>query len=260
MRSHQAFRNRAGGACAAAALVWGAIAFADPASARPSAGGCDSSHSVRKGTYSSLTISGSCALDAGTVKVTGDVRIESGAFLWADYAGSDLQVSGSLIVAAHAGVLLGCSPTTFICINDPTPSSPRSATHHSIGRRLMATGAGDVLVHSTSVGGDVNYVSGVRDTVFDLSEFGDNTVRGSVTITSNSSRWMSFFHNHIYGSVTYDNNTSTTAVGNEISGNRIDGDLHCQGNVPAPQVYRGIGGPNIVAGSRTGQCTTAALP
>jgi len=39
----------------------------------------------------------------------------------------------------------------------------------------------------------------------------------------------------------------------DVSDNRIEGDLDCEGNVPAP-----TGGGNIVSGDAEGQCRTLA--
>ncbi len=75
--------------------------------------------SIPSGTYSSLSVSGACALDSGAVIVQGDVTVLSGGALFADFGGSDLTVGQNLNVNIGGVLILGCEPAQFICVNDP---------------------------------------------------------------------------------------------------------------------------------------------
>ena len=253
-------------ALAAAALTGGA--FAAPASAAPSPGVCTSG-SILAGTYSSLTINGSCKIDKGTVNVTGDVTVKPGNVLFADYGGSDLRVKGNLTVGAGAVLRLGCAPSDIACFNDPNPAHPTLATHHSIGGKLTANNAFSVSINNSNVKGDVLYAGSILgagclhdltdDATVPTSAVEDNNFGGAVTIKNVSTCWMGFIRNQVVGTVTYNNNIGAVSS-NVIDGNKIGGDLKCQGNTPAPQAGAPSAGPNLVAGVRTGQCQSTSLP
>lgn len=263
-------RTLGGSALAAAALTLAGFAIASPASAAPSPGVCTGG-SILAGTYSSLTINGPCKIDKGTVNVTGNVSVKPANALYADYGGSDLHVKGNLTVGAGAVLTLGCAPTDLTCFNDPNPVHPTFATHHSIGGKLTANGAFDVQINNSNIKGDVVYVGDgpihVCYTLFlpdvrpsGSSAFEDNDFGGTVTIKSVGACWMGFVRNRVANTVTYSNNSTTGLDGNVIAGNKIGGDLRCTGNTPAPQAGTAAGGPNLVAGVRTGQCQSTSLP
>lgn len=254
-----------------------AIAFSAPASAAPSPGVC-SGGSILSGAYTSLTIEGACAIDKGTVNVTGNVTIEPGDSLAADFGGSDLRVKGDVTVRSNALLVLGCAPSDFACENDPNPAHPTLATHHSIGGKLVASGARDVQVNNSSVKGNVTFTGADREflcliaethligahdlmpSLPGISAFEDNNFGGAVTIKDVHTCWMGFLRNQVVGTVTYNNNFSVELSGNEIVGNKIGGDLKCMGNDSAPHGTLAHGGPNLVAGVRTGQCRSTSLP
>jgi hypothetical protein len=245
-------------------------ATAGSASAAPSNGVCNGG-SILGGTYLNLTINGNCDLDSGTVNVTGNVTVKAGDVLWADFGGSDLHVIGNVTVASGASLILGCGPIDFSCENDPDPMSPTLMTHHSIGGKLAAAGAADMVIHDNNIKGAVTYTNGGNGGCSFLavpqqvstpgfSAFEDNNVGGLVTINHISTCWMGFIRNQVKGTVTYSNVSTTLSDGNEIVSNKIGGDLKCVGNSPPPHVGDSSGGPNLVAGTRSGQCTSTSLP
>ena len=260
------------GAAATAVLVGAATS---PATAAPSPGVCTSG-SILAGTYSSLVVNGVCVVDAGMVNVTSGITIKPGAALFADYAASDLHVKGNVTVGNGAVLVLGCAPTNAACSNDPSPAHPTLATHHSVGGKVTVSDGTLVRINSTNIKGDLAVVgggnpcvtvsrapsAGLTDVGGDLcvSAFEDNNVGGSVTIKNVSAGWIGFIRNQVVGTVTYAGNTSSSALGNEIVGNKVGGDLRCQNNLPAPQAGTAPGGPNLVAGTRTGQCAATSLP
>ena len=94
----------------------------------------------------------------------------------------------------------------------------------------------------------------------EYSTFEDSNFGSTVTITKFYTCWMGFIRNQVSGTVVYNNNSTELSDGNEIVSNKIGGDLKCTGNNPAPHAGDSGGGPNLVAGVRTGQCTSTSLP
>jgi hypothetical protein len=230
-----------------------ATVTAGSASAAPSPGVCNGG-SILGGVYSSLTINGGCFVDSGTVIVTGNVTVKPGTFLGADYAGSNLQVVGNVTVGYEGGLILGCNLTSYDCYG-----SMGNATGQ-IGGKLTSNGAFELIIHSSTIKGAFSYTNGGLSCSGEYSTFEDSNFGSTVSITKVKTCWMGFIRNQVKGTVTYNNNTTTDPDGNEIVSNKIGGDLKCMGNNPAPQAGDSSGGPNLVAGVRTGQCTSTSLP
>ncbi len=116
---------------------------------------------VSPGTYASMIITGVCYMPAGTVIVRGDLTVAPGALLDAvtpgDPAGpgallpATVLVGGNVSVGHGAVLFLGCSPNI---------SCPMAVTYDRIGGSLTATGALGVVIHSTSIGGDLSMLGG----------------------------------------------------------------------------------------------------
>jgi hypothetical protein len=87
-----------------------------------------------------------------------------------------------------------------------------------------------------------------------FSTIEDNVIRGGVTQTGYSGFWLGFIRNRVIGNVRLSNNVMDDPDANEYVTNRIRGNLVCRGNSPAPQVGDSGGQPNIVTGSKIGQC------
>ena len=150
------------------------------------------------GNFANVTIAGTCLVDAGNVNISGNLTVADGASLVADFGMNDrtdsgtsnINVRGNMVVDIGASVLLGCYPlqvtlwgegasgpslfTTpdFPCDDDPNafPASGNSAptlsaTEH-IGGNLTAYDALGVVVHNTTVGGNVESYGGGDGTAF----------------------------------------------------------------------------------------------
>ncbi|HEV7193653.1 MAG TPA: hypothetical protein VGN35_10650 [Jatrophihabitantaceae bacterium] len=245
-----------------------ATAAAGSASAAPSAGVCNGG-SIAPGPYTTLTINGVCTVDQGSVFVTGNLTIKTNGVLIAAFGGSNLIVKGTLTVGNYADLILGCEPGAFICFNDPDQVHGTMATSDSVGK-LVGNTAQAMIVHRTNIKGDVkqnmggggyncNSDSNLQGSP-DYTDYEDNNVGGSVSVTKVQTCWTGFIRNQVAGSVVWNNNFAYDPDGNEITSNKIGGDLKCMGNIPAPQVGDSSGGPNLVAGMRTGQCQSTLLP
>jgi hypothetical protein len=224
--------------------------------------------SIPGGTYSALVINGVCDVDSGNVRVTGNVVILAGKVLYGDYGSPDastsnLVVSGNVSVGANALLLLGCAPTTFWCFNDGG-DPPTFSNAHWIGGSLSATNALAVIVHNSTVRGNVAISGGGGGlNCKSLPALGilpayatveDSTIGGNVSIVGWQSCWLGMFRNHVGGNTSFNNNRTADPDGNEMADNLIAGNLACSGNIPAPQIGDSGGGPNQVTGTTSGQC------
>jgi len=248
------------------------IAVATASGAPPPKGYTCSGGSIPAGTYASLTVTGVCAVDSGSVNVTNDATVEHGAALLAAFGGSDLAVGGDLLVRNNAILVLGCEPEAFICFNDPDQVNGTLATNDSIGHDLKANNALSVLAHHNTIGHDASVNGGgggagpsICDSgaLFGGPPFGtfeDNTIGHDASINGFHSCWLGFFRNTVSNDVNYNGNKTADPDGNEVETNTIGGDLSCNGNTPAPQVGDSGGAPNVVSGHVRGQCKTLVGP
>ncbi len=241
-------------------LVLGFMA-AGPVSASASGAFNCTGGPIPSGTYASLDVSGSCLLIAGDVAVTHDVTVLSGGVLLAAFAGSNLTVGGNLIVESGS-IALGCEPFASPCFNDPTGTE---ATADSIAGNLIADNAVLVLMHRDKIGGNVTQSGGGGGLNCNLLPFGppafstyeDNIIGGNASVTGLRTCWLGFFRNQVAGNVNWHDNQTFDPDGNEIASNKIQRNLNCSNNTPAPQLGDSItvgNGPNTVGGRNTGQC------
>ena len=256
------------GLLGAAAVVVAALVVAGGASA--SAGSTCSGGSVAAGNYTSLTISGTCTIDQGSVTVSHDLRVLPGAALLAVFGNSNLTVGHDLRVAGNAIAVLGCEPEEAICLNDPDQTHGTLTSTTRVGHDLRTDGALAVLLHHDWVGHDVGIDRGGGGagptgcdgtTLFGGPPFGtveDTTVGHDLTIANVQTCWFGVIRNDVAHDIRYDRNVTTDPDGNEIVTNTVGHDLSCTGNDPAPQFGDSQGNLNIVHGHARGQCTGLA--
>lgn len=240
----------------AAPLLQGTALAASAASGN---GAC-SGGSITAGTYSSLTVTGFCSVDAGPVTVTKNLTLAPGAVLNAAFGGSDLNVGGNLTVGSSAILVLGCEPEAFSCFNDPNAS-----TNDHVGGNLTADGALMVLAHHNTIGGNVTQSGGgggINCSTFPLgpdgppafSTYEDNTIGLNASVTGLGTCWLGFIRNAVTGNINFNGNITFDPDGNEVVTNSAGSNLNCSGNSPAPQVGDSGGAPNTVGSKATGQC------
>ena len=124
----------AASALAAAFIVAGSISAAAAGNSNCTGG------SVPAGSYSNLTITGFCTVNAGDVTVANNLIVAPSAGLDATWAGSTLTVGRNLIVERGGSAFLGCN-TKDACSNDPNPDNPTLSTNHVIRGSVVSTGA-----------------------------------------------------------------------------------------------------------------------
>lgn len=211
--------------------------------------------SIAPGRYDSIDVTGFCDVPAGVVTVRRDLTIEAGAGLNAIEAGT-LRVLGNLDVDSGAILGLGCSPA----IGCPF------TTHDAVNGALNATEPAALLVHSAtlgsvssdggSVGVNCNFDPNLGAP--DYVTFEDNHIARGADISGYTGCWFGFIRNRVEGDVTLDDNVNADPDAMEVVTNTIFGNLSCFDNFPTPQVGDSGGLPNVVFGQKLGQC--AGLP
>jgi hypothetical protein len=260
------------GAVGAIVVAVGAVQLVSPTASFAANKGTCSGGSVAAGSYSSLTITGPCTVDAGTVNVAQNLTVAPGGELVAAFGGSDVHVGGNLTVQTNGVLILGCEPEAFICFNDPDQTTGTLSTNDSVGHDLRANNALAVLAHHNTIGHDASVNGGgggAGPSACDSTALGggppygtfeDNTIGHNASIEGFHSCWLGFFRNTVSNDVRYNGNKTADPDGNEVATNTIGGDLSCNGNNPAPQVGDSGGAPNVVSGHVRGQCKKLVGP
>lgn len=256
-------RLRLVSATAAAALA-ASLILIGPASVLATAGGTYTcaGGTIASGSYPSVVVAGTCAVDAGSVTVSGNLTIAAGGVLYAAFSGDDVSVDGNLTIGTNGVLVLGCEPYAFECLDDTTNTQSAMGT---VGGNLAADGALAVLVHNSSVGRNLSLDGGgggvncaPQAALFGFpayATFEDVSVTGNAAISGWHSCWLGLFRTGVSGNVNFNDNVVADPDGNEVATNTIDGNLNCSGNSPAPQIGDSGGVLNTVMGKANGQCT-----
>jgi hypothetical protein len=220
--------------------------------------------SITPGTYSSIRVVGFClGPPSGNVNVTGDVTVAKGAALAANYPAfapgapegdATWHVKGNVLVGHSATLLLGCAPHAG-CVN---------TTFDIVKGNINADGALGVILHSSTIGGNVSYSGGgggVNCTPgFGPFSFGvfsdaeDDVILGSLHVSGLRSCWFGEFRNIIMGNNTVTGNQFADSDATEVANNQVFGNLACFNNVPVAQFGDSAQPPNIVVGAIRGEC------
>jgi hypothetical protein len=279
------FRTRLSRLVLAGTLVVGLGTFAST----PTAGLADENSHVCTGTaqqpgtltgsFTDVTVKGICFVSAGAAIVHDRLTVSHGGALVAAFGtgNSHLTLYGDLRVEAGATLILGCDPRSFACFDDPNQSSPTLSSHAYVHGDLTGDEPLGVLVHNTTVGGDVRQTGGgggvncTPQGVFALpppspvySTYEDSQIAGDLTITGLRSCWLGVIRDKVGESVRIANNKFADPDAIEIETNHIGDDLSCSGNSmtwdgadepPLFNLYPRLNSPNTVRGDRSGQCS-----
>jgi hypothetical protein len=236
------------------------------------------------GTYSSVKVKGICEVNAGPAKVLHNLVIEPGGTLAAVFGLNDktgkghssLAVGGNLVVQKGAALLMGCdhfydvafghkSPN-FACVDDPNQNKPTLSSHDTVGGDLIEHSPLGVVVHNSSVHGNVIETGGgggVNCTptgVFALfkvpvySDYEHMTIGGSLRVTNVHSCWFGAIYLSVRGSVNVSGNKMDDPDAMEVVTNTIHGNFTCKANKAAIQFGDSDGKSNRVGGKASGQC------
>ncbi|MFZ0920205.1 MAG: hypothetical protein WB793_11600 [Candidatus Dormiibacterota bacterium] len=224
---------------------------------------------IAPGTYSSIKVTGFClGPPTGSVIVKGDVTVAKGAALAANYPAftttspegdANWLVKGDVVVGKGATLLLGCEPAVG-CVN---------TTFDTVRGSLDADGALGVILHSSIIGGNVNYQGGgggVNCTPgFGPFAFGvysdaeDDVIAGNLSVSGLHSCWFGEFRNIIMGNDTVTGNRFADSDATEIANNQVFGSLGCSNNVPIAQFGDSVQPPNVVIGAIRGECKPLSI-
>jgi hypothetical protein len=237
-----------------------------------------------EGTYDNLEIIGQCNLQNGPVTVYGNLLVAPNAALNAVFGldNSRLTVDGNLSVQKNASVMIGCdtvfvtlwgTDSTFLtpefpCIDDPNQGAPTLSSHDVIRGNLIATDPLGVVLHNTSVSGNVSQNGGgggnncINQGIFNedigfpqYSGYFDGSIGGSLSVTNLATCWFGSFRMNIGGSMINENDVNNDPDGNEIETNVIQGSFICTNDdSPAVQWGDGNGESNEVGGAALGEC------
>ncbi len=236
---------------------------------------------------SNVIVKGLCGVKNGSATVRGSVTLSPGSAFAAAFGRNDktgkghsnLTITGNLVVDKGATAVIGCEAAHFACIDD-NQKAPTLANKVTIGGNLIATGALGVIAHKTTVGGKVSDSGGgggasctTMPGIFakfqspQYSDFEDDSIAGSLSISKLGSCWLGALRDHIGKSFTLKNNKMGDPDAIEIGTNVIKGNLACSGNTmvwdsnetsSAPGViYPRAPDPNKVKGKRSGQCNAS---
>jgi hypothetical protein len=228
------------------------------------------------GTYSSLEVTGFCAIDEGQVTVTGGVVVDAGGSLIVAYGlsspgpGPALTVDGDLVARAGSAVVLGCDPVHLACLTDPAQTVTTA-----VRGSLVATDPLGLVLHDSSVDGDLTSSGGgngvactaAPTTAFGIlpeygtvySDFEDLTVGGDLRVTGLASCWLGALRLTVGGSATFSDDSFADPDADEILNNHIGGDLLCTGLAPAVHFGDAGQGGSTVGGYGTGDCAFSRI-
>jgi hypothetical protein len=255
-------------ACAATAASLAVLA--GPANAAGAAAGCTGG-SLPGGTYSQVTINGVCLVNAGPVTVTGNLVVTPGSALVAAFGlndmtqsgNSNLTVDGNLTVDTAGELILGCEPNFFPCLDDNSNTLTGTAT---VGKNLTGSGALAMIVHASSIMGNVSESGGGGGPTCvpsgplankigpPYSDFENNTVGRNLSISGVQTCWLGALRNKVDGNFNASGNVTFSEDGNELVSNTIAGNMNCSANSPAVEFGDSMGVSNIVGHKATGQC------
>jgi hypothetical protein len=251
---------------------------------------------IPPGSYESITVTGTCLIPGGEVDVEGNLSVEAGAVLVANFPGPPpgqtgppeddaiLNVGGNVFVGQGATLLMGCAPS-FGC---------QVTTTDRVGGNLRADGALGLLLHGDTIEGNLTIHGGggqdyncAPQGLFGVfgspvySTFEDGRVAGNLTVSGYQSCWLGLARAKVGGNVSYHDNALGDPDAIEILSNTIGGNLSCRGNQfvdasqtpptftlhnpwdsadlsPTGELFPRQPEPNTVDGKRHGQCVLAS--
>lgn len=230
------------------------------------------------GTYSGkVKISGACAVDAGPTTINGNLTVGPGSTLIAAFSTSSLTVTGNVTVKSGGTLVLGCFASSFGCFDDPNQDNPTLNGPATVGGNIIATNALGVIVHDTSIRGNVIQHHGGGGFTCDpqgvfallgppaYTAYEDSTIGGSIDLKGMKGCWLGLARDQVHRNVRVFNNQLADPDAIEIVLNNIHGNLNCRRNSMvwdsgdlSDALYPRVPQPNTVGGKRRGQCVLSS--
>lgn len=212
---------------------------------------------IPSGTYTSLTVDGSCSVAAGAmITVKGSVVVTRGAALDAQSAPSTITVWHNVTALGRSTLGLGCQPPSFTgnsahpCMVDPEGHS--TITVHG---SITAIGTDGVALNGITVKRGVAILGGDSAAFWSVK---NDTIGGSLTIAGVGAAWLGVLFNHVHGDVTllgiavHDEHPGAPGV--YVVRNTVGRNLVCYGLTPGVSGGFVPGSVNVVGGHAIGQC------
>ena len=248
--------------------------------------GTPQSPGVLTGSFTNVVVQGACEVNQGQANVLDKLTIDPGGVLLAAFALNDatgagtsgLSVADDIVIGAGGTLIMGCDPQSFPCLDDPNGQSPTLSSASHVGEDLIENAPLGVVVHNSTIGGNVQQVGGGGGTnctpsgVFVsfgfpvFSAYEDSTIHGNVNISGVNSCWLGITRSKVGGSVRLSNNQLADPDAIEILSNAIEVNLVCLGNsmvwdsseVTMNTLFPRTPHPNAVEGTRKGQCVLSS--
>lgn len=209
-----------------------------------------------------------CTITTG-VTVDGDIEVEPGGALGVEPGAT---VHGDVTANQPEGLIPAPLGLEAIQIGLPFPLSQAAGIPPVtiMGDVVIVGSTGSISITNSIIGGDVV----IRDMPFvPGSRIGisGSVIDGHVIIEDNEVECVcALARNNVGGDVQVNNNIDFNVafvplvLDIDIIGNTIDGDLECEGNLPAPDIINPFTPPsvdpiNTVAGDAEGQCAGLAI-
>lgn len=211
--------------------------------------------SIPSGTYSSITVTGVCAVAPDAViNVTGDINVAPGGLLDAQSAPSTITVGHNVTAGAGSFLGLGCLPDGAHA-GHPCALAPYASSNITVKGNVTATDAALVLLNGITVDKNVTLNGGVgNDWVFKW-----NTIGGNFTASNITPFFFLLGFNTIGGNANLSNIWANDPEDGGFGAvnlviNTIGQNLNCSGL--GPRLSGGFipGAVNIVGHQTTGQC------
>lgn len=253
---------------------------------RETCSGTPSSPGTLSGVYNSnVTITGACEVNQGPAVVNGNLTVSEGATLVAAFAlndqtgsgSSSLTVSGNLRVESGGTLFLGCDPQKFPCLDDPSHTNPTLSSSGVVGGNLTADNPLGVIVHNSTIGGNVDQKGGgggftcEPSGIFAMfespafSDYEDSRVNGNLSVMRLTSCWLGVVNTQVGGNLKMMDNQLNDPDAIEILANQVGNNLICQRNSrvwnsaeETEALFPRVPRPNTVQGNRIGQCVLAS--
>ncbi len=236
------------------------------------------------GTFSSgVVVIGTCFVNAGPARVRGKVTVEKGSVLVAAFGRhrSRLTISSEVDLDRGATFVLGCSPRSFTCLDDPAfrdhDLRPTVSSHGWVGESVVGKSALAVIVHSSAIRGAVIDMGGGGGTSCTVpktglfadwsspvySAFEDSTITAGMNVWNVHSCWLGIARNYAFN-IDLRQNRIGDLNAIEVLGNFVGG-INCQRNRShlwdSSEKHPGRLFPRILhrnhASQRLGQCKKA---
>jgi len=254
--------------------------------------GTQQSPGVLTGVYKhGVVVRGACEVNSGPATVDGKLVLRRGSLLVAAFGqnSSSLTVKGSVLVRRGATFVLGCNTTSSPCIDDPNQNAPTLSSTGKITGNLTESAPLGVIIHSSTIGGNVTQVGGggglsctppttgpfslFMSPVF--STYEDASVHGNLEVKGIKSCWLGVNRVDVHGNLLVLHNKMGDPDAIEILSDNVHKNLVCRNNghpsgmPPGTQpvwdsadtgsdLYPRQAEPNTVHGHRIGQCKLAS--